>query len=103
MEGGESGLLGRFPGADGSAVLSVAAHPLDTRTVAVGEQDGDVWLWHFRPDEKGETNRASGHHHLKGHTGPVWTVAFSKDACLLASGSSDGTVRLWNVQKLQMP
>ena len=40
---------------------------------------------------------------LRGHTGPVWRVAFSADAKgvgqeLLASGSSDKTIRLWNAQ-----
>jgi len=35
---------------------------------------------------------------LNGHTDLVRSLAFSPDGKLLASGSSDGTVKLWNVK-----
>src|SRR6266849_285299 len=33
---------------------------------------------------------------LKGHTALVYSVAFSPDGSLLASGSHDQTIRVWN-------
>jgi WD40 repeat protein len=36
---------------------------------------------------------------LSGHTGPVWSLAYSPDGACLASGSADHTVRLWDLRE----
>jgi len=40
---------------------------------------------------------------LTGGTGGVTSVAFSPDGLMLASGNSDGTVRLWDVANPAQP
>lgn len=67
-----------------STVWSVAHHP-DGKFIAAGGDDGAVVLL-SRNDEE----------HLYGHEGEVDTVEFGRDGNLLASGSRDGTVRLWD-------
>ncbi|CAE8642685.1 unnamed protein product, partial [Polarella glacialis] len=99
----ESVLGGRFAGGDGSAVLSVATHPLDTGIVAVGNQDGGVWLWFFSPNAATGEAEVTGHNRLRGHTMAVWFVEFAHSGCLLASGSSDCTVRVWDVSRVERP
>ena len=50
---------------------------------------GYVVLWDVETDQQIAI--------LEGQTEPVWSVSFSADGTTLASGSLDGTVKLWNV------
>ncbi len=61
---------------------------------ATGGLDNDVWLWHGSGIIPDLTKHA-----LPGHTNDVSSVDFSAGEAILASGSYDNTVRLWNANE----
>ena len=71
------------------SVTWVAFSP-DGRTLASDDgADNKIWLWDVTTGRPRTT--------LTGHADTVTSVEFSPDGHTLASGSSDKTVRLWNV------
>ena len=46
--------------------------------------------------------RAVQHEALRGHVGAVYQLAWAADSRLLASGSKDSTVKVWNVRSNKM-
>src|SRR5690606_16731232 len=61
-------------------IASLAVSP-DGQMVAAGTTDGKVHLWRLADYKRIET--------LEAHGGWVWSVAFSPDSRLLATGGSD--------------
>lgn len=68
----------------------IASVALDgkTRRFVTGSP-GDTWVhvWDFEREVEIEVGR--------GHHGPVWTVVWSPDGGIYATGSEDGTIKLW--------
>jgi WD40 repeat protein len=82
-----------------SAVWAIAFNPdsnpdsnsnneLDNTILASGSQDQTVRLWNI---ETGHCLKT-----LQGHSGQVWSVAFSPTSDLLATASHDRTIRIWH-------
>ncbi|KAI1827641.1 WD40 repeat-like protein [Xylaria intraflava] len=69
-------------------VASVAVDPKG-RKIIVGEDKPATWARVYRWDDGVEIDVHKGHH------GPVWSVAFSPDGRLYATGSEDGTIKMW--------
>lgn len=86
---------GHFPSSvvtvPANAVSSVAFSP-DSRTLAAGDGDGEVWL----VNTADPANPVALGSALTGPAGSVSSVAFSPDGRTLAAGANDGSVWLWN-------
>lgn len=69
---------------------SIASVALDVkgRKFVVGEEPG-TWAKVIQYDDEKEIDVHKGHH------GPIWSIAFSPDGKLYATGSEDGTIKLW--------
>lgn len=86
FDGGKPGQLIKHIKTD-REVASVAVNGEMRRFVTGSPSDTWVHVWDLDTEEELETG--------KGHHGPVWTTCFSPDGKLYATGSEDGTVKLW--------
>ncbi|KAK6857124.1 hypothetical protein PG990_011039 [Apiospora arundinis] len=69
-------------------VASVAIDTKDKKFI-VGEDIPATWARVYRWDDGSEFDIHKGHH------GPVWSIAYAPDNKLYATGSEDGTIKLW--------
>ena len=76
---------------DQGVVHTIAFSPDGISIASGGEEDGAIRLWDA---ESGMLKRT-----LKGHSRLVESVVFSRDGKILASGSDDLTVKLWDVSR----
>ncbi|CAI9115643.1 OLC1v1016607C1 [Oldenlandia corymbosa var. corymbosa] len=70
-------------------VFTVACSPTDRNLVATGGKDDIGFLWNICQGDWAFK--------LKGHSNSVSTLGFSFDGQLLASGSFDGLVKVWDI------
>lgn len=75
------------------SVLAVAMNPTDWRSLVTGGQDDVAVLWTVEEHSAGP--RCVERCRLEGHTDSVVQVAFSHDGAFVATGSYDGTVKIW--------
>ena len=83
----------------GGSVTSVVFSP-DCKILASGSKDGTIRLWEIvckesRAHTSGEQEIVSISHKSTLEHSSVTSVVFSPDGNMLASGSKDGTIRLW--------
>jgi ribosome assembly protein SQT1 len=75
--------------------LSACPHPTYPNTVALGANDGSVWVYTVDASSKDDPLQIVQSYFL--HTGPCTAGAWSADGKMLATVSEDGSLYVWDV------
>ena len=75
-------------------IKTLAFSPTDSKLLASGDEAPDIKLWDIKAE-----GTPSKYDILTGHNNMVTTLTFSDDGTLLASGSLDEEVRVWDHEK----
>ncbi len=85
--------LAFHPDPDHSNILAVGRSKITRASDDTIKYDGTIELWN--------TSTGKLLHTLWGHADAVFALVFSPDGKTLASGSADGTVRIWNTTDIE--
>jgi len=76
-------------------VSSVALHQATRKFITGGSSDTWVRVYDYDTEQELEV--------YKGHHGSIWSVSFSPDGKLYATGSEDGTIKLVSLRSPRTP
>jgi WD domain, G-beta repeat len=74
-------------------VVSAVFSPVNPSLVASASTDGSAHIWNV------DTNTITA---LKGHNGPVWSIAFNSNGRQIVTASGDTTARVWDAESGQL-
>lgn len=82
-------------------VLDLLFHPINDQLLFTACADANIRVWNLQ-QIRSSTPLTEPQHLLKAHTNFVWALAINHNTSLLASGSSDHTIRLWDTTTMQL-